>query len=837
MQFYREIKTVDCYDQPDKIHSSMIQTFLRFTIQLFTFIILPSTILNAQTTTDITPGNFVDMAQDGQKMNIRADHAFAQVTIYSPNIIRIRFTSAAFEPDFSYAVAINEEKTEFTLNETAASIEIATDSLKLVIQKSPLLFSFYTKNNKLINADDFGTVFTGNEITTYKKLFPSERFIGLGEKGGNLDRRGNGYTNWNTDCFGYTENTDPLYISIPFYIGLHDSLCYGIYLDNSSRTNFNFGASNNRFSSFGVEHGEMDYYFIYHSNVEGIISSYTHLTGRMEMPPIWSLGFQQCRWSYYPDTEVLNIAKTFREKNIPLDVIYLDIDYMDQYKIFTWDKNRFPDPAGLLSELKSMGIHTTVIVDPGIKIEKGYHAYEEGVQKKLFATYPDGSFYAGEVWPGLCHFPDFTNPATRTWWGNSFSGYINAGVEGFWNDMNEPATWGQKFPSLVQFNFDGHGGSTLEARNIYGMQMARSTFEGTKNLLQNKRPFVLTRSGFAGIQKYSAVWTGDNTPSDDHLLLGVRLVNSLGISGVSFAGVDVGGFNADATAALYARWISLGAFTPFFRAHKAINYKEAEPWSYGEQTEEIAKKYISLRYRLLPYLYSAMYDSHQTGLPVNRTLAINYSYDAMIYNSKFQNEFLFGPSILVAPVKSSDMYAEVYFPQGGWYDIYNDKFYKHGTVIVASPLHRLPVFVKAGSIIPMQTLVQSTSEKVSDTLFLHLYTGEDNTFLYYEDDGITYDYGNGNYYLRNMEYTEDDHHLTISKTEGNYSSKFKYIKLFIHSDNGIPVHCMVNNERKSIQPETYSLMGKFILNYSNAETAVIGTIVVNNSNNEISISW
>jgi alpha-glucosidase len=309
------------------------------------------------------------------------------------------------------------------------------------------------------------------------------------------------------------------------------------------------------------------------------------------------------------------------------------------------------------------------------------------------------------------------------------------------------------------------------------------------------------------------------------------------VSGVSFSGVDVGGFNADATAALYARWITLGAFTPFFRAHKAINYKDAEPWSYGEQTEEIAKKYISLRYQLLPYLYSAIYASHSTGIPVNRTLAINYPFDKHVYDSKFQNEFLFGESILVAPLKSTEMFTAVYFPKGGWYDLYNDNYYKDGQTIVEAPLYRLPVFAKAGSIIPMQSIAQSTSEKVSDTLFLHLYTGADNQYLYYEDDGNSYDYNSGNYYQRNYMYTEQDHQLQISKPEGTYPSKFKYIKIFIHSKDGISLHAIVNNERKTMQTESYSLMGNFILNYVKAETTQLGTIIISNSNSEINVSW
>ncbi|MFI5172993.1 MAG: TIM-barrel domain-containing protein, partial [Chitinophagales bacterium] len=288
-------------------------------------------------------GSFKTMKAEEQTIAIETENAYVFVKVYSSNMMRVSISKSKPNHDFSYAVVGAPLPTKINLNQQENEIILSTDSLKLIIDKKTMQFSFYDSKGKLINADEtIGTQFTGNEITAFKKLFDSERFIGLGEKTGNLDRRGNGYVNWNTDCYGYGPETDPMYISIPFYIGIHDSICYGIFLDNTSRSNFNFGASNTRFSSFSVEDGNLNYYFIYHSTISGIIESYTSLTGRTPMPSEWSLGFQQCRWSYFPDTEVMNIAKTFREKDIPLDVIYLDIHYMDNYKIFTWNNERFP---------------------------------------------------------------------------------------------------------------------------------------------------------------------------------------------------------------------------------------------------------------------------------------------------------------------------------------------------------------------------------------------------------------------------------------------------------------------------------------------------------------
>ncbi len=713
-------------------------------------------------------------------VKITTTNAFADITVYSAGIIRVRIDRQKLTDDFSYAVIAKPAAVKAVIKEDAANITITTDSLQARITKRPFSIAFYTTQGLLINEDEKGltTSWAGNEVTSYKKMQEGERFIGLGEKNGNLDRAGSAYTNWNSDVFGYRADQDPLYSTIPFYIGIHHGLNYGIFFDNTYQSDFNFGASNNRFSSFGARDGEMNYYFMYAPAIAGIINAYTSLTGRMHMPPLWSLGYQQNRYSYYPDKEVLRIAQTLREKKIPADGITLDIHYMDAYKLFTWNKERFPDPAEMNAELLKMGFRVTVINDPGIKVEKGYAAYENGVKEDVFIKYPDGQLYTGQVWPGWCHFADFTSEKGRNWWKTQMKGYVDNGVSGYWNDMNEIATWGQRMPANVLFDYDGHPTTHQQAHNVYGLEMTRASYEGARTLT-GKRPFILTRAGYAGLQRYTAIWTGDNRAEEDHMLAGVRLLNSLGLSGVAFTGMDIGGFTGNPTVGLYARWMQLGAFIPYFRNHTGVNTKSSEPWAYGEEVLEIARNYINLRYRLLPYIYSAFYEASQSGMPVMRSLAIDYTHDANVYDTRFQNQFQLGKAFLVAPFESTKDFGEIYFPAGRWYNLYTDELQAGGeTKVVPLGLQKIPVFVKGGSIIPMQTLVQTTAEKPADTLFLHVYKGDTaNTIVYYEDDGESYDYENGGFYKRIIRY---DDRLTLEKAEGKFSSKFNNIKLILH---------------------------------------------------------
>lgn len=756
----------------------------------------------------LMPGNVDGVTISGQDVTFKAGGVFGKVAVYSPSVIRVRLDKKVLGRDFSYAVIAQPQQTKTSITQNDESITILTDSLKAIIYKKPFRIAYYSAGGQLINQDEPGltTGWVGEEVTTYKTMMPDERFIGLGEKTGNLDRKGNAYTNWNSDTFGYAVDMDPIYSTIPFYIGIHHNLNYGVFMDNTYQSDFNFGASNNRFSSFTAKGGEMNYYFIYNKNVAGIIQSYTSLTGRMKMPPLWSLGYQQNRYSYYPDTEVLRIAQTLREKQIPCDGITLDIHYMDHYQLFTWDKQRFPNPPELTSKLNKLGFKLTVIVDPGIKVQKGAPAYESGAKDSVFIQYPDKTFYTGQVWPGWCNFTDFTSEKGRAWWRKQVKFFADNGVSGIWNDMNEISTWGQKMPSNVLFDFDGQHTSHLQAHNVYGLEMIRSSYEGAREHFK-ERPFILTRSGYAGLQRYSAIWTGDNRAEDNHMLLGVRLMNSLGLSGVSFTGMDVGGFTGGASTALFTRWMQIGAFIPYYRNHTQLNTKSSEPWTYGEDALEISRNFINFRYKLLPYMYSNFYESTQTGMPVMRSLAIGNTFDGKIYDPAFQNQFMFGNAFLVAPFESTKEYGKIYLPQGDWYNIYNDE-QLHGMQEVIKPLDmaHLPVFVKESSIIPMESLVQTTAEAPTDTLSLHIFNGKTaNEFVLYEDDGKSYNYEKSDFNKRTISFNPTQHKITIGETAGNFISKFKAVKLVLHGFAGLG-QVKVNSKAIKISQGYYTMI-------------------------------
>lgn len=812
-------------------------------INLIAFSFFCTTLLVAQNSV-LNVGNVKSVTIAAQKVTLKTENANAELTVYQPNIIRVRIDKKTFSDDFSYAVTPKPAATKAGITQTNESVIIATDSLKVVISKTPFSIAFYTADGKLINQDEKGlnTSWIGDEVTTYKHMQEGERFVGLGEKTGPLDRKGNGYTNWNTDAFGYQSNQDPIYSTVPFYMGIHNKLNYGIFFDNTYQSDFNFGASNNRFSSFGAHGGEMNYYFIYNTHVADLITSYTWLTGRMPMPPLWSLGYQQNRYSYYPEAEVMRIAQTLREKKIPADGITLDIHYMDAYKLFTWNKSRFPDPKKMTDKLKEMGFKTTVIVDPGIKVEKNYGAYERGVKENIFLKYSDGEFYTGQVWPGWCHFPDFTSEKGRNWWRNEIKTYSLDGVAGIWNDMNEIATWGQKMPNNVIFDYDGHPTTHKEGHNVFGLEMARSSYEGYRAALNNKRPFILTRAGYAGLQKYTAIWTGDNRSEDDHMLAGVRLLSSMGLSGIAFTGMDIGGFTGGPSPNLFARWMQIGAFTPYYRNHTAVNTPPSEPWAHGEEVLEISRNYINLRYRLMPYIYSAFYEASQSGLPLVRSLAIDYTHDGKVYDWQFQNQYIFGNAFLIAPVTGSASFVKIYFPGCKWYNLYSGEAEQANTEKVPQlSLNKLPVFVKESSIIPMQSLVQSTSEKPTDTLVVHIYKGDiNNKYVYYEDDGESYNYEKGDFYKRVITYDPKSKTIAFEKVEGTFKSKFNNLKVVLHHFNESSFK--VNDKEVSAPEEFVSFISPVSTfdpqgSANNSEGYKVKSFVLKNDNAKITVAY
>ncbi len=566
-----------------------------------------------------------------------------------------------------------------------------------------------------------------------------DHFYGLGEKTGFLDKQNERYEMWNSDVYApHVPEIEALYQSIPFLLHMRRGSAYGFFLDNPGKTIFDMRSSADTYL-ISVATGELDGYYIPGPSLKDVLQGYTQLTGRPFLPPKWALGYHQSRYSYMSQSEVLEVAQTFRDKQIPCDALYLDIHYMRGYRVFTFDPVRFPDPAQMTRALTEMGFHTVTIVDPGVKRDPQFQPYLEGLMGGLFCAYAEGDLFRGEVWPGESVFPDFANPQSARWWGDLHRFYVDRGVTGIWNDMNEPAVFNETktMDMDVLHHFPDFHQTHGEVHNLYGLWMTQATYEGMRRHLQGERPFVLTRAGFAGIQRYAAVWTGDNRSFWEHMAMAIPMVLNLGLSGVAMAGPDIGGFAHHTSAELLARWTQMGVFFPFARNHSAMNTLRQEPWSFGPEVEDINRRYIGLRYQLLPHLYSLFYEATQSGLPVMRPLVMEYPDDVHVTN--LCDEFLVGSEMLVAPVlRPGDKERLVYLPHGTWYDYWSgERFVGGRSVVVPAPLDTLPLFVRAGAIVPQSAVTQHTSE-VPEELTYQIHLGGPGTtgeYRYYEDDG------------------------------------------------------------------------------------------------------
>jgi len=730
-------------------------------------------------------GDVQNWHHSGHKVVLHLADAEVSIVRYTDSVIRVLMRHHDNDsPELPYAVCEQPDGAGFTsVNEADATLRLSTSAVNIAVNLRPCRIAWHAPDGGLLAADDQGLGMgrMGDTVLMHRAIHEGERFIGLGEKTGPIDRRGQAFTHWNTDHFGYPEQADPIYLSTPFFMSVMGGRVSGLFLNNSHRSTFNFGASNDRCAIIQAEGGLLDQFFIAGADPSSIISSYTWLTGRQPLPPKWSLGYQQCRYSYYPEAEVMTLAKTFRDKQIPADVIYLDIHHMKDYKVFTFDEDRFPDVWAMNDRLRQMGFRTVVIADPGIKREQGYAAFDSGTKEDVFVKWPDGAPWAGQVWPGWSHFPDFTKEKAREWWADQVSFYTQRGVSGIWNDMNEPASWGQCSPDSVEFDWDGSRTTHREAHNVYGMLMAGASRQGAEDSMDGERPFILTRAGFSGIQRHAAVWTGDNVSTDAHMLAGVRLVSNMGMAGIAFAGYDVGGFVGEATPELFARWVSIGAFSPLFRGHTMIGTRDSEPWSFGETTEAVARNYIGLRYRLLPTIYTAMWQATCTGMPLVRSLAMLWPHDSMVYRPTYQDQYMFGDVLMVCPVESTRQLTRVYLPSGIWHDLHTDESYMGpAEVVVDCPIHRLPLFVKQGAPLLCQSAVQHTGQPHSGVLHIHVWFGAVGTARLYEDDGTTNACESGAFSVREVGYNCPDNLLTISAADGGYRSDFNRAKVVWH---------------------------------------------------------
>lgn len=733
------------------------------------------------------PGKVIQVNTNHKQayIEIVAEGAVIHLYAYSGIGFRILYQFKGQKQAHEHKLIIPESpalSTAFQINDTKEQLVFSSEEGSLVLDKSNSGICFKDPKGLLLSEDHavVGASRVEGRMYLHKKLQPYERFIGLGEKGGPLDRRNRAFTNWNTDQFGYGVDSDPLYASIPFFIGIHSGgKAYGLYLNNPAKSSFNFGASNNEFMSICAETGSLDY-FLFTGNPLEIVQKYTRLTGLPSLPPKWSMGLQQCRYSYYPQREVLRIVEQYRDRNIPLDVIYLDIHYMQDFKVFTWSKENFPNPDELLAHLNDLGVKVVVILDPGIKADPSYPPYQELKAINGELKILNNTEYQAQVWPGWCVFPDFGQKKVRNWWAEKVATLRKQGITGFWTDMNEIASWGQSTPELVTSNLEGEVEGHLASRNLYGQLMAQATKEGAKLAKPEERSFVLTRAGFAGIQRHAAVWTGDNSAYDEHLLLGVRLQNSLSMSGVAFCGMDIGGFVGDCSPNLFQRWIQVGCFSPLMRIHGMIDSKPGEPWAYGERTEAVAKNFISLRYRLLPNLYRAFHLASKAGIPIQQSLALLWPEKDEVFDYRFHNQYIFAEWFLVAPNRSDAAFTEVYLPPNtsGWYSFWDGKHY-HGNqiIIVASPPEYLPVFIKAGATILATQHGRNTSESGNELELHYFYGVENKSNTFYFDDGIS---TTGPIDEFSITLTNDGLSLKLSVPRESSHFNFKVIKLFTY---------------------------------------------------------
>lgn len=706
------------------------------------------------------PPSDLPVSEDGLSVVVPCGGQSLSITVIDPAIFRL-----AFDPPSparpSYAVLPQPAPAEKPVFGRDGEAEVVcTGAIRLEVRPSDCHVRAVDPAGAVMleSPEGGGGVAVEGAQRTVRWAAPEgERYYGFGEKTGALDRRGRELVFYNTDAYdedlgGYPADDDPLYASIPFFVGLKDTSAYGYFLDDTHRLTMDVASADPGEVRVTADGGAIDQYLFAGPRIADVVERYTRLTGRLSMPPRWSLGFHQSRWGYSPDTKILDIAGELRTRRIPADAVWLDIQHMDGFRSFTWDPVTFPDPKGLTDQLAAQGFRAVAIVDPGIKVDPGWDVYSTGLENGYFLEEQGGTPYVGEVWPGPAVFPDFSDPEARAYWGSLVPRTLGDGVSGLWIDMNEPSSFtgekGGTVPDDLACHGDGFPTTMAEIHNVYALLEARATEEGMRAFAPGERPFVLTRAGYAGIQRHAAMWTGDAPSTWPTLRTTLPMLLGMGLSGLTFSGSDVGGYSGYATPELFARWVLLGSISPFFRAHVTSGVNDQEPWQFGVEVTDISRAAVEERYRLMPYLYSLFHEASRTGAPVLRPLVYEFQDDPA--TQAVDDEAMLGPSLLFAPVLEEGATSRsVYLPPGRWFEAASGAIHEGpATIDVDVVLASLPTFVREGAIIPRRDLVQFTDEKPVGTLTLDVYPAEQpSSFTLYEDDGHSTSYQAGDHAL------------------------------------------------------------------------------------------
>jgi alpha-glucosidase len=693
-----------------------------------------------------------------------------QVEFLRDDTIRLRISrGGVFEEEPTHAVCADLSAAGVLVRwqEGGDVVSLATPKAVVTVRLSPFDVSVHRADGSVVmdgapeGSEFYRVVGDGFEVT--RTCRAKDSFYGLGQKTGRFDRRGRELVLWNSDVLnpnvsgGYREVAgddplrdptsaafDPYYISIPFFYhrGAGRSDMSGFFCDNSYRGKFDFSARDRY--SFGFGGGQYAEYLFVGPDMRDILASYTWLTGRMQVPPLWALGHHQCRWHDYNQRQVEELAGRIREEKLPCDVVWLDIDYMDGFRVFTWDDKRFASPAEMINRLEDAKFRIITIIDPGVKFEPGYSVFDEGKEQGLFCLDASGDIYQGQVWPGVTAFPDFSKEETRSWWGRLNAEHVRSGLAGIWNDMNEPATG--DIPAEGMMFGDG---KTPHERyhNQYALLMAKGTVAGLLEAMPDKRTFVLSRAGSSGIQRYAANWLGDNVSRWEHLWMAMPMALGLGISGQPFVGADVGGFMGASNAELLVRWYQYGALTPFCRNHNAAGQPAQYPWAFDDSTTDLCREALQLRYRLMPTLYSEFVSSGETGWPVQRPMVLEFQ--ASPESWEVDDQFMLGARLLVAPVYEERAVSRgVWLPEGTWYDWHTGEALQGPlTFTTEAPLDRIPLYARGGSVVacwpeaPVSTMGYHP-EEIELHVFVPAEDGVTHSMLQ-EDDGLTFAFRRG----------------------------------------------------------------------------------------------
>lgn len=716
----------------------------------------------------LSPGTLQEFSDHARGGRFHFEGADLDVTFLTPDLVRLSWTPGV--APVPYALVDRDWPSVSVEHDIHPGRgQVTTAALAVVVQADGTV-EHVSPEGEVIRTVSPPT--RRGEQWTERASLPDEAHVyGLGERAAPLNLRGETYQMWNTDPGGsYGRGADPLYLTVPLYLVHTADRSYLLFYENP----FPGVVRLYKNSEVVFDGGMLRSYFTVGS-IAQVLERYTTLTGRPPLPPRWSLGFHQSRWGYASQEEIREVAEAFRNQDLPLHAIHLDIDHMAGYRVFTLNERGFPELDALASELREHNVRLITILDPGVKVDRRYALFRDGLARGAFVRSPDRrGVQVAPVWPGWAAYPDFTHPRAREWWGEHYPLLLEKGVRGFWHDMNEPAAfagWGSPtLPLNASHHMEGRGGDHREAHNLYALLMAQAGYEALERLMPDQRPWILSRSGWAGLQRYAWTWTGDTESSWHMLRQTIPTVLNLGLSGIPFSGPDIGGFSGAPDAELFTRWFQLAAFLPFFRNHAALGTPRREPWAFGEPHLKVFRRYLKLRQRLLPYLYTLAWEASRSGAPLVRPVFWEHPDDQRLFG--VDDAFLLGPHLLIAPALEPGISARsVCLPPGSWYHVWDDAILSGNETrdLPVTP-GQIPVLARAGAVIPMER---------EDELHLHVYAppaGSGHGRVY-SDSGD----GSGDWRLDRFAVYREENELTLQWAQkGEYLFPYKQVSLFLH---------------------------------------------------------